>query len=64
MTLNGRHEYIRKALIPSTPADVEHLLALGGQKFVFPLDEVLEIDKLPFKIKPPCYAYDIQNGYM
>ncbi|MDR2354253.1 MAG: UPF0236 family protein [Deltaproteobacteria bacterium] len=54
MTVNGRYEYTRKALIPSTQADGERLLAFKGQKFVFPLDEVLEIDKLPFKISLPA----------
>ncbi|MDR2351852.1 MAG: UPF0236 family protein [Deltaproteobacteria bacterium] len=52
--MNGRQKYSRQALIPSTPADAERLSERLGQKFVFPLDEVLEIDKLPFKITLPA----------
>lgn len=50
VTLFGKITYGRMALIPSTPEDEKRLLALTGKKYVFPLDEVLGINQLPFKI--------------
>ncbi|MDR2459496.1 MAG: hypothetical protein LBE38_01745 [Deltaproteobacteria bacterium] len=41
------------ALIPSTPADKKLLLDGGHQRFVFPVDEILEIDKLTFGMTIP-----------
>jgi hypothetical protein len=50
MTLLGPITYLRMALIPSSPEDRRRLLELTGKKMVFPLDETLGIDRLPFKI--------------
>jgi hypothetical protein len=50
MTIVGKVEFSRMGLIPSTPLDAIKLEALGKGKIVFPIDEVLGIDRLPFKI--------------
>jgi hypothetical protein len=53
MTLAGRVSYKRMALRPSTKADSDKLLALGHKGHVYPLDEALEITKLPFNMTLP-----------
>jgi hypothetical protein len=50
MTVVGKVEFSRMGLIPSSPLDAIKLEALGKGKIVFPIDEVLGIDRLPFKI--------------
>jgi hypothetical protein len=42
------------ALCPSFSSDAEKLLALGHKGFVYPLDEALEIAKLPFRMTLPA----------
>jgi hypothetical protein len=49
----GKFQYKRTALIPAAPADTERLAALSSDapvKMLFPLDEALGVDILPFKI--------------
>jgi hypothetical protein len=50
MTLVGRVAYERMALIPSTFNDAEKLKQLGIKGHIFPLDEALGMDRLPFKM--------------
>jgi hypothetical protein len=50
MTLAGQLRYHRVALLPSSPSDAVLLASLKQEKMVFPLDEALGIDKLPFKV--------------
>jgi hypothetical protein len=50
MTFYGELKYHRTALIPTSDSSAEKLTALNGGKIVFPLDEALGVDKLPFKI--------------
>jgi hypothetical protein len=52
MTLFGQFQFDRVALVPSTDLDKKKLIELKGEKLVFPLDEFLGIDHLPFKISP------------
>jgi hypothetical protein len=48
--LAGKIAYDRMALIPSTKTDSERLALLGHKGYIFPLDEALEVHRLPFKI--------------
>jgi hypothetical protein len=50
MTVFGRFPIERTALIPSTPEDESRLETLGGKKIIFPLDEALGLDRLPFRL--------------
>jgi hypothetical protein len=50
MTLFGRLELKRFSLRPASKDDAKKLAALNQGNRVFPLDEALGIDKLPFKI--------------
>jgi hypothetical protein len=54
MTLAGRVSYKRMALRPSNRSEAEKLLSLGHKGFVYPVDEVLEISKLPFNMTLPA----------
>jgi hypothetical protein len=50
MTLFGPLHIERTALIPATSDDGKKLFGLTGEKMVFPLDEALGLDRLPFKL--------------
>jgi hypothetical protein len=50
MTTFGSLEINRTGLLPSKPADASVLAELGQKKIVYPLDEILGIANLPFKI--------------
>jgi ribosomal protein L22 len=50
MTLVGRMSFERMALIPSRPIDKAKLRELGIRGYVYPLDEALGLDRLPFKM--------------
>jgi hypothetical protein len=50
MTLFGKFTYDRTALIPCTNDDAEKLSLIRPEKLIFPLDEVLGVTLLPFKI--------------
>jgi hypothetical protein len=66
MTLFGNLKFHRTALLPSSRLDVEKLSVITPQKMVFPLDEALGIDTLPYKITPEAMleiAYWVQDGH-
>ncbi|MDR0548222.1 MAG: hypothetical protein LBI10_02235 [Deltaproteobacteria bacterium] len=51
MTIAGSLTYSRLALTPASPVDSERLKILrNGAKMVFPLDEALGLDALPYKM--------------
>jgi hypothetical protein len=50
MTIIGRVIYERMALKAATDKDAAKLLELGVKGYVFPLDEFLGINRLPFKV--------------
>ena len=50
MTIGGKVNFIRTALRPSTPDDAKRLGEFCDKKKIFPLDEELGLDRLPFKI--------------
>lgn len=50
MTVNGKLEYLRYVLRPLTKEDGARLMAQEGVTLIVPLDEYLEIEKLPFKM--------------
>jgi hypothetical protein len=50
MTVFGKYQFNRIALLPSTATDAENLSRLKSEKMVFPFDEALGLDKLPFKL--------------
>jgi hypothetical protein len=53
VTLFGRIEYTRKALIYS-PSNIKVNPSLPKQKFIFPLDEALGLAHLPYKMTVPA----------
>jgi hypothetical protein len=50
MTLFGKVAYERMSLIPSRPCDKERLKDLSKTSYIYPLDEALGLDRLPFKM--------------
>jgi hypothetical protein len=50
MTLNGRMNYERMALVPSRLEDKQLLKQLGINSYVYPLDEALGLNRLPFNM--------------
>ena len=50
MTMFGRVNYERMALIPSSKSYANKLEDLGHKGFIFPLDEALGLTRLPFNI--------------
>jgi hypothetical protein len=50
MSLVGRVNYERMSLIPSRPCDKEKLKNLRKTRYIYPLDEALGLDRLPFKM--------------
>jgi hypothetical protein len=50
MTLAGRVQFQRMALLPSMPLDVAKAKELGVSGLIFPVDEALGLNRLPFKI--------------
>jgi hypothetical protein len=50
LTIDGRVSFKRMALRPSSRVDGEKLSATGHKSFVFPVDEALELTKLPFNM--------------
>jgi hypothetical protein len=50
VTLFGKFQIERTALIPSTAKDKSKLAEMGRGKMIFPLDEALGLDLLPYKI--------------
>ncbi|MDR2140553.1 MAG: hypothetical protein LBR11_01950 [Deltaproteobacteria bacterium] len=50
MSLIGRIPYERMALKPASPEDKARLAALGIKGYIFPLDEALGVNRLPFKV--------------
>jgi hypothetical protein len=50
LTLFGRVNYERMALSPSTAEDATKLKKLGIDGYVYPLDEALGLDNLPYKM--------------
>jgi hypothetical protein len=50
MTLNGQLRYSRNILRPADPESKQKLLATESTKSVVPLDSLLGLDKLPFKM--------------
>lgn len=52
LTTQGNIEYRRYSLIPKCKESRERLLAINGQKSIFPLDSYLGLAGIPFKITP------------
>ena len=50
MTLVGKVNYDRMSLIPSRPNDKAKLQDLSKTRYIYPLDEALGLDVLPFKM--------------
>jgi hypothetical protein len=50
LTIHGKLSFTRTALIPSTTPGFNDLSELGVGKHVFPLDEIIGISNLPFKM--------------
>jgi hypothetical protein len=50
VTCFGTVIFNRTSLIPASREDADKLLSLHGKRMVFPLDEFLGLDSLPFKI--------------
>jgi hypothetical protein len=66
VTLMGRINYTRMALIPSTPADKLKLKHVNCDGYVYPIDEALGLAHLPFKITVPTMlevAYTAATRY-
>ncbi|MDR1486736.1 MAG: hypothetical protein LBT62_01895 [Deltaproteobacteria bacterium] len=64
ITTFGKFAYNRKALIPATKKDTTSLENLTKEKMIFPIDEFLGADKLPFKISADAMleiAYRVQE---
>jgi hypothetical protein len=62
--VNGKLEYLRYVLRPKTSVDLERLRESEGVTLIVPLDEYLEIAKLPFKMTADMMievAYWAQN---
>jgi hypothetical protein len=50
VTLFGKFQFDRFALIGSSPEDKRQMAEQFGSSMIFPLDEALGVDRLPFKI--------------
>jgi hypothetical protein len=50
MTIHGKIDFQRTALLPSTPLDRAKLSEFSDSKHIFPFDEVIGISDLPFKL--------------
>ncbi|MDR0356548.1 MAG: hypothetical protein LBJ64_12565, partial [Deltaproteobacteria bacterium] len=65
VTVFGKVTFYRQALIPSSPEDADRLTVLSDKRQIFPLDEVLGIDKIPFKVSVAAMletAYRVQSA--
>jgi hypothetical protein len=50
ITLVGRVPYERLALRASTPEDAKKLQCIGYKGYVYPIDEILQVAKVPYKM--------------